>query len=183
MIEDDDNPYRPGEAQLNQLPDSGPSTFRQFLKLGCGGCLTLIVLLVVLFTCVGVKTSNIYAEFDGQAISYIRSFVENQSPWNFDTAKPELSQRWLQATPDDRSVKLFNYFNKVGTLQSIASITKQGCSARTDTVNGSIDSCEFAVVAEYTEGTVLMTIGLIRENDRTKVLSLNVRSDAFLELD
>ncbi len=129
----------------------------------------------------GLSTSKTYDKFKDHADTYVRNFLEKQSPWNYELAKPNLSSAWIEVTTEEQGNKLFNFYNKLGALKSIDSIEWLRCSNQTHTSTGKIERCDYGISAQYERGFAQIYIGLSIENDEIKILQLRVNSDAFME--
>ncbi|BFM13522.1 hypothetical protein R50072_36750 [Simiduia litorea] len=148
------------------------------ILIGFGVVLALIIILLVW---AGITTSKTYGKFDGVAEPYIREFLRNQSPWNYELAKPQLSFSWLEVTTDEQGDKLFKYFNKLGALKSIDSIEWQRCAKQAHTSTGKIERCDYSVSATFESDVAQIYMGLSLEEDELKIIQLQVNSNAFMQ--
>ncbi|MBX2857574.1 MAG: hypothetical protein KTR17_02840 [Cellvibrionaceae bacterium] len=175
------NPYTPGSAKLEEstVKKKGGvlSILRRIFMLL--GIIFALMLLLILWA--AISTSNTRKKFEGIAEPFIKEFLSNQSPWNYQLAKPHLSSAWFEATNNDQGIKLFALLNGLGKLKSIDSIKLQGCINQTMMYSGKIERCNYLVAADYNTASAQILIGLATENNRLKVLQLHVKSNAFTQ--
>ncbi|MEJ2622187.1 MAG: hypothetical protein P8163_18635 [Candidatus Thiodiazotropha sp.] len=174
----EENPYQPSTSTIKESREkSGIYTFfiRFLISLG-----VVFGIIILLFIFVGISTSNTYSKFKNNAEPFIESFLNSQNPWDYTIAKPLLSDPWLKTTTDEDGIKLFGFYNKLGSLKSIKSINWQGCSNYTGT-SGSIERCDYHISSVYTNGNATIDIGLSIEGDTIKLLHLSINSNVFVQ--
>ena len=177
-----DNPYEPGETWENQganLPNKPKSGVFKKILIGLG---ILMLLIILLFVWVGIKTTKTYSKLEGKAEDLITKMLKEQSPtWNYDLLKPHLSNLWLKEVKEEQSKKLIKLFDNLGKLKSINEIRWTGCSTNTTTEYGTIDRCDYVANVDYEHGSAYVFVGVMVENNAPKIIQLKINSDAFLK--
>lgn len=175
------DPYLSSPSSAGVLPEKKKSVFLKALLIVCSVFGVLLLLIVALLIWVGVKTNSMYQEFDGKAEPFVEDFLQSQNPWSFEQAKPQLSELWLESVEETESIQLFEYFNNLGSLSSIVDFKWQGCSTFAQSGEGSVDRCDYLVLAHYREGDAQVNIGLVLEEGGPKIIQLQINSNAFLK--
>ena len=137
-----------------------------------GGLFGLLIILLVVAFLVGSKTQS---SFEGRAEPFINQFLTSQNPWEYEKAKPLLSQLSLESSMDAQNHRLFEFFNNLGPFQSVENITWNSCHTSTH-----VKRCDYSVNATYENGDALIQFGLSLEEEQIRLIQLNVSSDVFL---
>ena len=175
------DPYSPGTAELkeeNVVKTSKVWSVIKKILIGLGVIFGILICLLIWGVFSASKTA---VEFDETAEPYIKKFLDDQSPWDYESAKPHFSVVWSEFTTDEQGERIFNYINKLGPLVTVDSIEMQRCFSQVHTSTGKINRCNFDVQATYEKGSAQIFLGLSLENDEIKVMQLQVNSPAFLE--
>ncbi|WP_346837860.1 hypothetical protein [Microbulbifer sp. SAOS-129_SWC] len=175
------DPYVTNQTSATDTPPIRKNRLVSFLKvvlIGLGG---LFAILVVIMLWAYFSTTKAHKKFDGVAEEYIQGFLREQTPWDYQKAKPTISQAWLDASTDEQNSQLFNYFNKLGSLRSVDEIAWQSCINMKLESSGPTDRCDYNVNATYEHGQAQMHFGLSREGGKIKLMQLKVNSNAFLQ--
>lgn len=177
----EENPYKSGEADIQDVRPAKTDGFMSFLKKVLIGFGILFGIIVILLIWAGFSTSETYGKFEDTAEPFINDFLNAQSPWNYEKSKPDLSKAWLEVTSDEDGAKLFNYFNKLGSFQSIETIEWQSCKNSSSTETGSIERCDYIVQADYENGGASIEVGLSFESEEVKLIQLSIKSSVFFQ--
>jgi len=140
-----------------------------------------MLLIILLFVWVGVKTTATYNKLEGKAEPLIRNVLADQSPWNYEKLKPYLSKLWLDSVSEEKSKKLVKMFSKLGSFQSVNEINWNGCSSNSTTEYGAIDRCDYVTTAKYKNGDAQVFVGVVSEDGAAKIIQLRINSDVFFE--
>ncbi len=175
------DPYRPSETTTVAGAHNKKSGFMKALKIILIVFGSLMLLIIALLIWAGVKTGTLYSEFDGKAEPFANQFLTTQNPWSYTQAKPHLSKLWLESVAEDESIQLFEYFNNLGSLTSIGELSWEGCSAFAYAGVGSVNRCDYLILAKYEEGDAQVRMGLVLEGEAPKIIQLRVNSNAFLK--
>ncbi len=177
----EDNPYKTTETWDDQSrPNKGNRKTRVFKKIliGLG---VVMLLIIILFVWAGIKATVTYNKLEGKAEPLIKNVLAEQSPWNYETLKPNLSKLWLDNISEEESRKLIKLFSKMGNFESITELNWNGCSTNTATEIGTIDRCDYLATVKYENGDALVTVGIVDEEDSPKIIQLHINSDVFFE--
>ena len=177
----EENPYTPSSSGFSSDEPKKKGGFMSIIKKILIGFGVAFALIILLFVWAAISTSETYDKFDGLAEPFIEDFIQNQDPWNYELAKPSLSREWLEVTEENQGIKLFNYFNKLGSLKSLESISWQGCSSQTHTSSGSYERCDYFVAVNYENDKAQVHFGLSLEEDQVKIMQLQINADVFIE--
>lgn len=178
-----DNPYKPNdtwsEQEGNNSNKQKTGVFRKILTvLG-----VFMLLIILLFAYIGVKTTRTYNKLEGKAEPLITKVLQEESPtWNYDTLKPHLSGLWIREVKEEQSKKLMKMYDKLGKLKSINTINWTGCVSNTTTQYGTIDRCNYVANVDYENGAANVLVGVVIENNAPKIIQLHINSDVFLNL-
>lgn len=177
-----ENPYKPNDTWENQQKNHPGKQKAGIFKNILTALGVLMLLIIVLFVFIGVKTTRTYNKLDGKAEPLITKVLQEQSPsWKYETLKPYLSKLWLRGVKEEQTRKLLKLFNKLGKLKSIKAITWSGCSSYTTTEYGDIDRCNYVANVDYENGPATVAVGVVLEKKNPKIIELHVNSNVFLK--
>lgn len=176
----EENPYKTTESLQSLDKGSAKPKFGILKKIliALGVVMALIILLLVW---VGIKTTATYNRLEGKAEPLIREVLKDQSPWNYETLKPHLSNMWLESISEEQSRKLMKLFSKLGSFQSIEDLNWRRCSTSATAEYGNIDRCDYVASAKYENGDAQVLVGIVIEEASPKIIQLHINSDVFLE--
>jgi hypothetical protein len=147
--------------------------FKKILKII--GVLFLILVAIVSYT------SYKYHEYDKTAIPYIKDIIPIFSTWDAEKTKKYWSKTALNATTEEDYIKLFKMYRKLGTLKSIENPQSTNIFSGTKKIDGVNTIITYFVLAHYQNGDAEITLRLLPENEKYKLLSFNINSKAFIQ--
>ena len=174
-----ENPYKAPDPKSNPA-DGNPKKYGILKKILIGLGIFML-LIILLFVWIGIKTASTYNKLEGKAEPLITNVLAEQSPWNYQTLKPKLSKLWIESVDEEQTLKLLKLFAKLGAFKSIEDLSWQGCSTNATTAHGNIDRCDYLVFAKYENGDAYISVGVVMEETEPRIIQLNINSDVFLE--
>lgn len=175
------NPYTPGDAELSSGDTPKTGGILSILKKVMIAFGVIFLLIILLFIWVWVSTSNTKGKFDEIVDPFVNGFLIDQSPWDYEKAKPHLSDAWFEVVTEEQGVDLFKIYNKLGAFESLESLTWQGCNNSVDASSGSIERCNYVASTNYENGHAQIQMGLLLEAENIKIIHLKVVSDVFIQ--
>ncbi len=174
----DENPYKPTNTVKGTSSDESKYSVLKKVLIGLGIAMLLVILL---FVWIGFKTASTYNKLEGKAEELISKVLNEQSPWDFDTLKPNLSKLWIENVSEEQNEKLIKLYSKLGNFNSIEELNWQRCTTNSSTEHGTIDRCDYVALAKYENGDAQVLAGIVIEDGAPKIIQIHINSDAFFE--
>ena len=176
------SPYEPSQTGLGEEKARKGSRVWSFIKKVLIGFGILFCLLFALGVVGYFQQANLEEKFDPAAESFIRAFLVEQDPWNFEKAKPHFSTFLQNPEFYELGPKTFGYYAKLGEVGVIHGFKALGCSRSLTADYGRLERCRYKVDVNYNHGKAQVLMTLVMEEEALKILHLKVHSPIFLNM-
>lgn len=149
---------------------------KKFLKI-----LGIIILLIVLGIggIIGWFKYEQY-KYASTAVPFIQQVVPEIAQWNPEVLKSYMVPEALASTSDADLVKLFAWFKKLGTLESLQEPQFLNVFKGFSSEKGSQKIITYSIPANFNAGEAIITIRLLDQGESFKIYQFNINSKALI---
>lgn len=142
--------------------------------------ITILVILVI-FSIIGIYTWHKKTQYESTAVPYIKDVLPKLSTWDVAIAKQHMATTALEKIKDEELSKLFKWFSKLGALKSMEEPQFQNVTSGITSDDGANTVVTYTVVAHYEKADANIVIRLLDKKGQFKIFLFNINSDGLMQ--
>ena len=136
---------------------------------------------IVLFALLAAYMAYKQSEYNETALPYIKKVIPIISEWNPEKSRPLFVASTFDNVSDEDYSKLFNWFSKLGVLNSMDEPEFLKVTSGATVLEGASTIVSYGVLAHYENGDAQITISLLDLGSSFEIYHFNLKSKALIE--